>query len=289
MGNQGASASLVQSGGETGSAASPSASALSRPTIEVKNLTKTYRSKREGSVLALDDISFTVKDGEFVCIVGPSGCGKSTLLKILAGIVPHTVGTVAVRGKPPRDADNRLGLVFQAPVLLPWRTVLENTLLPAQVLGLDRGAATARAHELLRMVGLEQFAGSYPGELSGGMQQRCSITRALLHDPSILLMDEPFGALDAMTRDTMNLELQRIWRESGKTIFLITHSIPEAVFLADRVLVMSPRPGRIVEEIKIDLPRPRDLDTMSAPAFADAVRHIRTLFGIGAKDRPHVD
>ncbi len=259
------------------------------PTIEVKGLTKIYKSKREGSVLALDDINFTVKDGEFVCIVGPSGCGKSTLLKILAGIVSHAVGTVAVRGLPPRDAANRLGLVFQAPVLLPWRTVLQNTLLPAQVLGLDMKAAEARAHDLLRMVGLENFAKSYPGELSGGMQQRCSITRALLHDPSILLMDEPFGALDAMTRDTMNLELQRIWRESGKTIFLITHSIPEAVFLADRVLVMSPRPGRIVEEIKVDLPRPRDLDTMSEPAFADAVKHIRTLFGIGAKDRPNVD
>ncbi|TCT06169.1 ABC transporter ATP-binding protein [Aquabacter spiritensis] len=268
-------------------AAGPSAAVP--PTIEVRGLSKTYRSKREGTVLALDDISFTVEEGEFVCIVGPSGCGKSTLLKILAGIVAHSVGTVAVRGKPPSDAQNRLGLVFQAPVLLPWRTVLQNTLLPAQVLGLDPKAAEARAHDLLRMVGLEQFASSYPNELSGGMQQRCSITRALLHDPSILLMDEPFGALDAMTRDTMNLELQRIWRESGKTIFLITHSIPEAVFLADRVLVMSARPGRIVEEIKVDLPRPRDLDTMSEPAFAEAVRHIRGLFGIGGKERPHVD
>jgi NitT/TauT family transport system ATP-binding protein len=259
------------------------------PAIQVQGLVKTYRSQREGTVRALEEIDFTVADGEFICIVGPSGCGKSTLLKILAGIVPHSVGTVLVRGKAPRDADNRLGLVFQAPVLLPWRTVLQNTLLPAQVLGLDRAASQARAHELLRMVGLEQFAGSYPSELSGGMQQRCSITRALLHDPSILLMDEPFGALDAMTRDTMNLELQRIWRESGKTIFLITHSIPEAVFLADRVLVMSPRPGRIIEEIRIDLPRPRDLDTMSEPVFAEAVRHIRRLFGIGAQDRPHVD
>ncbi|WP_127090812.1 ABC transporter ATP-binding protein [Aquabacter cavernae] len=281
-------AARLPDGPESGSTA-PAATSPAVPTIAVKGLTKTYRSKREGHVLALDDIDFTVQEGEFVCIVGPSGCGKSTLLKILAGIVPHSVGTVTVRGRPPSDAANRLGLVFQAPVLLPWRTVLQNTMLPAQVLGLDAKAAEARARDLLKMVGLEQFAGSYPGELSGGMQQRCSITRALLHDPSILLMDEPFGALDAMTRDTMNLELQRIWRESGKTIFLITHSIPEAVFLADRVLVMSPRPGRIVEEIKVDLPRPRDLDTMSEPAFAELVRHIRGLFGIGAKDRPHVD
>ncbi len=259
------------------------------PAIRVEALTKTYRSKREGTVRALDEIDFQVREGEFICLVGPSGCGKSTLLKILAGIVPHSVGTVAIKGKAPRDEANGVGLVFQAPVLLPWRTVLQNTLLPAQVLGLDPKAAEARAHALLKMVGLEAFAASYPNELSGGMQQRCSITRALVHDPKILLMDEPFGALDAMTRDTMNLELQRIWRESGKTIFLITHSIPEAVFLADRVLVMSPRPGRIVEEIEIDLPRPRDLDTMTTPAFAEAVRHIRNLFGIGAKDRPHVD
>jgi NitT/TauT family transport system ATP-binding protein len=182
-----------------------------------------------------------------------------------------------------------VGLVFQAPVLLPWRTVLQNTMLPADVLGLDRKAAERRAHSLLKMVGLEAFSSSYPGELSGGMQQRCGITRALLHDPPILLMDEPFGALDAMTRDTMNLELQRIARESGKTIFLITHSITEAVFLADRVLVMSPRPGRIVADIKIDLPRPRDLDAMTTPAFSEAVRQIRSLFGLAGKARPDVD
>ena len=271
------------------SSAALSLDTVDTPAIRVDGLTKTYKSKREGTVRALEDIAFTVKEGEFICLVGPSGCGKSTLLKILAGIVPHSVGQVAIKGKAPRDTANGVGLVFQTPVLLPWRTVLQNTMLPAQVLGLDAGAAEARARDLLRMVGLETFAASYPNELSGGMQQRCSITRALVHDPSILLMDEPFGALDAMTRDTMNLELQRIWRESRKTIFLITHSIPEAVFLADRVLVMSARPGRLVEEITIDLPRPRDLDSMSEPAFADAVRHIRGLFGIGAKDRPHVD
>jgi NitT/TauT family transport system ATP-binding protein len=259
------------------------------PAIHIENLWKTYRSKREGQVNALKNISFTIPEGEFVCLVGPSGCGKSTLLKILAGIVPHTEGTVLVQGKSPRSTATGIGLVFQAPVLLPWRTVLQNTLLPAVVLGIDRAKATARALELIRLVGLENFVNSYPGELSGGMQQRCSITRALLHDPAILLMDEPFGALDAMTRDVMNIELQRIWAESRKTIFLITHSIPEAVFLADRVLVMSPRPGSIIEEIKIDLPRPRNLDTMTTANFADAVRHIRGLFGLDAKNRPNVD
>lgn len=259
------------------------------PAIAVKSLTKTYRSKREGKVQALEPLDFTAAAGEFVCLVGPSGCGKSTLLKILAGIVPHTSGEVAVSGHSPRDAKTSVGLVFQSPVLLPWRTVLQNTMLPAEVLGLDRSVAEVRARELLHMVGLEKFSSSYPSELSGGMQQRCGITRALLHDPDILLMDEPFGALDAMTRDSMNLELQRIWQESGKTIFLITHSIPEAVFLADRVLVMSERPGRLVEDIRIDLPRPRDLDVMSLPAFSDAVGHIRSLFGLGGKGRPNVE
>ena len=257
--------------------------------IRVAGLTKTYKSKREGYVRALDPTDFSVRDGEFVCLVGPSGCGKSTLLKILAGIIEQTSGDVTIRGRSPRDPSTSVGLVFQTPVLLPWRTVLQNTMLPAEVLGLNRMKARERAVRLLNMVGLESFASSYPGELSGGMQQRCGIARALLHDPSILLMDEPFGALDAMTRDNMNLELQRIWAESKKTVFLITHSIPEAVFLADRVLVMSSRPGRIIEDIPIQLPRPRDLDTMASSIFAEAVRHIRSLFGLGGKDRINVD
>jgi len=166
--------------------------------------------------------------------------------------------------------------------------VLQNTMLPADVLGMDRAVAERRARDLLVMVGLKGFESSYPMELSGGMQQRCSITRALLHDPAILLMDEPFGALDAMTRDTMNIELQRIWAESGKTIFLITHSIPEAVFLADRVFVMSTRPGKIIDEVPVALPRPRTLDTMTSAEFAAAVRHIRLRFGQDG-ERPHGD
>ena len=259
------------------------------PLITVRDLAKTYRSKREGLVEALAPVSFTVADGEFVCLVGPSGCGKSTLLKILAGIVPRSSGAIDIRHRGKVAGDCHIGLVFQSPVLLPWRTVLQNTVLPADVLGLDRAAAEQRARTLLAMVGLQGFEGSYPSELSGGMQQRCAITRALLHDPPILLMDEPFGALDAMTRDTMNLELQRVWAESRKTVFLITHSIPEAVFLADRVLVMSPRPGRIIDEICPALPRPRDLDTTTTPEFGEAVRRIRARLGLDVRTRAYVD
>lgn len=263
--------------------------AAEHPIITVRNLSKTYRSKREGLVEALAPTNFSIENAEFVCLVGPSGCGKSTLLKMLAGIVSPTDGEFHIHHDQRKNVDCDVGLVFQSPVLLPWRTVLENTILPAEVLNMDVTAARKRAAELLKMVGLNGFESSYPGELSGGMQQRCAITRALLHDPSILLMDEPFGALDAMTRDSMNLELQRIWLESGKTIFLITHSIPEAVFLADRVLVMSPRPGRIVEEIRPNLPRPRNLDTTTMDEFGASVRAIRKLLGLEAGNRPYVD
>jgi len=257
------------------------------PIITVRDLTKTYRSKREGLVNALDPVSFTVEEGEFVCLVGPSGCGKSTLLKILAGIVARTSGDFGIRHQGHGATDCHIGLVFQSPVLLPWRTVLHNTLLPSEVLGLDRAAAEKRARKLLATVGLKGFENSYPSELSGGMQQRCAITRALLHDPPILLMDEPFGALDAMTRDSMNVELLRIWAESGKTVFLITHSISEAVFLADRVLVMSPRPGRILDEIRPNLPRPRDFDSMTTREFSEAVRRIRNKLGMDERSKSH--
>ncbi|HEY4202413.1 MAG TPA: ABC transporter ATP-binding protein [Devosiaceae bacterium] len=260
-----------------------------RPAIQVRHLDKVYHSHREGPVEALTDISFEAGQGEFICVVGPSGCGKSTLLKIIAGISGATAGEMLINGQKPDSASSRIGLVFQAPVLLPWRTVMENTLLPAQVFGLDMKASQMRAQMLLDMVGLTGFERSYPSELSGGMQQRCSITRALLPDPAILLMDEPFGALDAMTRDTMNIELQRIWMESHKTVFLITHSIPEAVFLGDRVLVMSPRPGRIIDDIRIDLPRPRDLDITTTPEFGAAVRRIRAGLGLDSKERPYAD
>jgi NitT/TauT family transport system ATP-binding protein len=242
--------------------------------IAVRGVSKHYTT-RDGRVAALDRISFDVAEGEFVAVVGPSGCGKSTLLKILAGLLPPSSGEARLRGSAITAPRRDIGVVFQSPVLFPWRTVLDNVLLPVDVQGLGRPERTVTAIELLGLVGLRGFERRYPWELSGGMQQRVALTRALIHDPAMLLMDEPFGALDAMTREQMNLELQRIWLERRKTVLFITHSIPEAAFLADRVLVMSPRPGRILEDLRVDLPRPRALDVMSAPGFGETVRHLR--------------
>ena len=218
--------------------------------IALDRVGMTYAA-RSGPVEALRDISFGVRRGEFVALVGPSGCGKSTLLRIVAGLRPPTGGDVVVDGRRVARPMAEVGMVFQAPVLLKWRTVLDNVLLPAELAGLDPKRHRDRARELLRLVGLGDFEAKLPRELSGGMQQRASLCRALLLDPPLLLMDEPFGALDAMTRDEMNLELLRVWgegtdgRRDRKTILFVTHSIPEAVFLADRVVVMSPRPGRV--------------------------------------------
>jgi NitT/TauT family transport system ATP-binding protein len=245
--------------------------------IAVSNLRKEYAAAR-GTVLALDDIDFTISEGEFVAVVGPSGCGKSTLLKILAGLLPTTRGRVELRGTPVTGPRRDIGVVFQAPVLFPWRTVLDNVLLPVDVQGLGRERNRPRAFELLTLVGLGGFEHRYPWELSGGMQQRVAISRSLIHDPAMLLMDEPFGAHDAMTRETMNLELQRIWLERRETVLFVTHSIPEAVFLADRVFVMTRRPGRLLERIGIDLPRPRALDVLAAPELSAIVRRVRGHF-----------
>ena len=241
--------------------------------ICVQHLWMRYGGEADG-VVALADIDFAVGDGEFVSVVGPSGCGKSTLLRILAGLMPPTDGHAALAGSPIDGPRRDIGVVFQSPVLFPWRTVLANAELPVDVQGLDRKAMRAKALELLKLVGLEGFESRYPRELSGGMQQRVSLVRALIHDPALLLMDEPFGALDAMTRETMHIELQRIWMERRKTIVFITHSIAEAVFLADRVLVMTPRPGRIGAELKINLPRPRALDVVNTEVFGGYVRQI---------------
>ena len=247
--------------------------------IAVHDLSKSYAT-RDGGVVALDRTTFSVDEGEFVAVVGPSGCGKSTLLKILAGILPASSGDARLRGTlidgPRRD----IGVVFQSPVLFPWRTVLDNVLLPVDVQRLDRPRYARVGLDLLNLVGLRGFDHRYPWELSGGMQQRVAITRALVHDPAMLLMDEPFGALDAMTREHMNVELQRIWLERKKTVLFITHSIPEAVFLADRVLVMTPRPGRLMDDVRVDIPRPRNLDVMNTPAFGRYVHHIRGLFNV---------
>jgi NitT/TauT family transport system ATP-binding protein len=244
-------------------------------TILCHNVGKTYETIEGEGIVALADICLNVREGEFVSVVGPSGCGKSTLLRLLAGTLPVTAGEVLIRGTPVKGPRRDIGIVFQTATLLPWRTVLKNTLLPVDVQGLDRHVFTERARQLLQMVGLSGFEGKYPFELSGGMQQRVSITRALVHDPAVLLMDEPFGALDAMTREQMNLDLQRIWQSAGKTVFLITHSISEAVFLADRVLVMSPRPGRIVSELDVNFSRPRSLEVMGTPEFGQIVLQIR--------------
>jgi NitT/TauT family transport system ATP-binding protein len=227
-----------------------------------------------GPVEALRDVSFTVGRGEFLAIVGPSGCGKSTLLRILAGLQATTHGGVSIGGKPVSRPVPEVGMVFQAPILLKWRTILDNVLLPAELAGLNPARHRERALQLLDLVGLGGFAEKRPRELSGGMQQRASLCRALLLDPPLLLMDEPFGALDAMTRDEMNLELLRVWGESRdgasggrKTILFVTHSIPEAVFLADRVAVVAPRPGRIARLVDIELPRPRTVETRASAEF----------------------
>ena len=223
-----------------------------------------------GPVEALRDISLGVSAGEFAALVGPSGCGKSTLLRIIAGLRPATSGAVEVAGQPVRRPIHAVGMVFQTPVLLKWRRVLDNVLLPAELAGIDRRQHEGRARDLLKLVGLDGFADKYPRELSGGMQQRAALCRALLLDPPLLLMDEPFGALDAMTRDELNLELLRVWGEGNerrKTIVFVTHSIPEAVFLADRVVVLTPRPGRVASIVPVSLPRPRTVQSRASADF----------------------
>jgi len=245
--------------------------------IAISGLSKTFATLQGDRIEALIDINVAISAGSFATIVGPSGCGKSTLLRILAGLIPASAGSVEIAGQKVAGPRKDIGMVFQSSILLPWRTVLDNVMLPAEILGIPRDRARSRAQELLRMVHLEGFDNKYPQELSGGMQQRASIARALLHDPAILLMDEPFGALDAMTREQMNLELQRIWQESGKTVILVTHSIPEAVFLGDDVLVMTPRPGRLAQVLPVALPRPRGLDGMATPEFGALTREIRLL------------
>ena len=248
--------------------------------IQLEGVRKVYRGRNE-DFLAVSDITFDVQAGELVSMVGPSGCGKTTVLKILAGLHSHEDGTVRIGGggesfDPARD----IGMVFQQPLLLKWRRVIENVLLPAEILGLNMAEARDRAGHLLDMVGLTGFAQSYPYELSGGMQQRAAIARALVHDPKLILMDEPFGALDALTREKMNLELLRIWSESGKTIVFVTHGIQEAVFLGSRVVVLSAGPARMADNFLVDLPYPRTLDMKTQEAFGDYTRRIYKLLGM---------
>ena len=245
--------------------------------ISVRGVSHVFR---RGSLVthALDRVDLEIEAGEFVAVLGPSGCGKSTLLKILAGLLDHTTGEIEISGKPVTGPQTGLGIVFQSPVLLDWRTILDNVLLQAELRRLPRADYRERAMQLLARFGLEGFEDRHPWELSGGMRQRAAICRALLCDPELLLMDEPFGALDAMTRDDLNVELTRIWQGTNKTVLFITHSIVESVYLADRVVMMSRGPGRIVEVIDIDLPRPRPLSIRETPAFGAYVHQIRHHF-----------
>lgn len=238
-------------------------------------------SKSYGKHLAISDATFDVMAGELVALVGPSGCGKSTLLKVLAGLHPHDGGEVRIGTEShPFDPARDIGMVFQAPLLLKWRRILDNVLLPAEILGLPMGEARERGRGLMDMVGLAGYEKKYPYELSGGMQQRAAIARALVHDPKLILMDEPFGALDALTREKMNLELLRIWKASGKTIIFVTHGISEAVFLGTRVVVLTAGPARMADNFEIDLPRPRTLDMKTHEKFGVYTRRIYKLLGM---------
>jgi len=228
-------------------------------------------------VPSLRPLDFHINDGEFFVVVGPSGCGKSTLLKLISGLLPPTTGEVLVEGEKVTKPHGNVGIVFQNALLLPWRNILSNVMLPIDMKRLPRQEYLDRAKALLKLVGLEGFEKKLPWQLSGGMQQRASICRALVHDPKIMLMDEPFGALDAMTREEMSLELLRIWEERRKTILFVTHSIPEAILLADRVVVMTPRPGRIARVLTVDLPRPRTMDMEFDPRFKAASDEVRRL------------
>jgi NitT/TauT family transport system ATP-binding protein len=243
--------------------------------IRVERLVKRYRASDGSEVEALREVTFAVERGELVTLVGHSGCGKSTLLKILAGLAERTAGTVMIDGQEVDGPRPDIGIVFQKPLLLEWRRVLENVLLPVEIYGLDRRRYEDKAHRLLQTAGLGAFLGKYPYELSGGMQQRVALCRALVAEPSLLLMDEPFGSLDALTRQKMGFELLRLWQEWKSTVVFVTHDIAESIMLADRVVVMSPRPGRIVDVVPVDLPRPREILMQDTPAFAQLASRIR--------------
>jgi NitT/TauT family transport system ATP-binding protein len=252
------------------------------PFIRLRKVRKLYRSQGQ-EFLAVSDVTMDVRQGELVSLLGPSGCGKTTVLKILAGLHPADGGTIQIgNAKTPFDPGRDIGMVFQQALLLKWRTILDNVLLPAEIIGLPIKAARERARDLLNLVGLAGFEGKYPQQLSGGMQQRTAIARALIHDPKLILMDEPFGALDALTREQMNLEMLRIWRESGKTILFVTHSIQEAVFLASHCAVLTAGPARMAEYMAIDLPFPRTLEVKTTEEFGVYARRIYASLGLGA-------
>jgi NitT/TauT family transport system ATP-binding protein len=250
---------------------------MGEPFIRLNGVQKAYRT-RGTEFLAVSEASFDVEAGELVSLVGPSGCGKTTLLKILAGLHPHDSGEVRIgSAAQPFDPSRDIGMVFQQPLLLKWRRVVDNVLLPAEILGLPTAQSRARARDLLSLVGLAGAEDKYPYELSGGMQQRAAIARALIHDPKLILMDEPFGALDALTREKMNLELLRIWQEARKTIVFVTHGITEAVFLGTRVVVLTAGPARMADNFRVELPHPRALDMKTHEKFGEYTRRIYRL------------
>jgi len=260
-----------------------------RASIAIEAAAKIFTTPGRGAIHALAPTDLLVSPGEFVAIVGPSGCGKTTLMRMVAGLLRPSAGRVSVGGQRVDGPRPDVGVVFQQALLLPWLKVETNAVLPLDIQGRRQRKDGAKVRELLRMVGLEGFESRLPRELSGGMQQRVALARALVHDPSVLLMDEPFGALDAMTRETMNIELQRIWAADRKTVLFITHSIPEAVFLADRVVVMSPRPGRIEAILDVHFARPRTTALFNHPEFGRLTQRIRAMFGIGAGEGPNAD
>jgi NitT/TauT family transport system ATP-binding protein len=253
---------------------------MAEPFIHLAGVKKVYRTRRS-EFLAVSEVTFDVAAGELVALVGPSGCGKTTLLKILAGLHPHDAGEVRIgSAAQPFDPSRDIGMVFQQPLLLKWRRVLDNVLLPAEILGLPVAASRERARDLLALVGLRDAEAKYPYELSGGMQQRAAIARALIHDPKLILMDEPFGALDALTREKMNLELLRIWQQARKTIVFVTHGISEAVFLGTRVVVLTAGPARMADNFLVELPHPRTLDMKTHERFGEYTRRIYRLLGL---------
>ncbi len=250
------------------------------PVYELTDVSKTYA---RNAVVALENVNLTLRHGSFTSVIGSSGCGKSTLLKIMAGLIPPTKGRVILQDKPVTGPRRDIGMMFQQATLFPWKTAVENIVLPIEIRDGKAAAKLAKekAHDLLDIVGLKGFENVYPNELSGGMAQRASICRMLITEPAVLLLDEPFSALDELSRDMMNMELQRICREQDATAFLVTHSIQEAVILSDEIVVMKPRPGRIAEIVHVDLPRPRTLDMMTTPRFGEIVDHIRGMLDKG--------
>lgn len=254
------------------------------PFLEIQNVHAVFPGP-QGTFSALQDVSLTVRQGEFVCLIGPSGCGKSTLLRMIAGLLTPTKGEIRLEGTPLTAPGRRVGLVFQQPTLLPWRTVADNVALPLELQDIPEAARRKQVEALLQIVGLIGFESEYPHNLSGGMAQRAAIARAMAHNPEILLLDEPFGSLDALTRERMGVELLRIWQDYQRTVVMVTHSVEEAALLADRVVVLTPLPGRVVDVVDVTLPRPRDPALLSAQALQSVAQQLRTTLSQGENRR----